>query len=40
MGIIVLESVDENECECRTISRSRDSSLSMEGIVSSNGPSP
>lgn len=32
MGII-LES--ENECECRTSSRSRESSLSVEGILCS-----
>lgn len=32
MGIS-LESDDENECECRTSSRSRESSRSTEGIV-------
>lgn len=30
MGIILS---DENECECLTSSRSRESSLSVEGIV-------
>jgi hypothetical protein len=30
---IILESDDENECECRTSSRSRESSRSTEGIV-------
>lgn len=36
IGIAILPSI-EKECECRTSSRSRESSLSTEGIVYNGG---